>query len=155
MHSVSAIYTMPTILNTLKPIASSTFKQPGKLKANTAGTTGTGSSTSSTSSAGGLGTTFLNLLSQELKNQDPTAPVDSTAMVGQMISLNQLDQLISINHRLVNYADWGSATSSDREQHRAIIRDRRGRQRSLSFNCRRSSQPTAVRSQYHDAPELQ
>jgi flagellar basal-body rod modification protein FlgD len=32
-----------------------------------------------------------------LQNQDPTAPVDSTAMVGQMISLNQLDQLISIN----------------------------------------------------------
>jgi flagellar basal-body rod modification protein FlgD len=36
-------------------------------------------------------------LAQELQNQDPTAPVDSTAMVGQMISLNQLDQLISIN----------------------------------------------------------
>jgi flagellar basal-body rod modification protein FlgD len=35
-------------------------------------------------------------LATELKNQDPTAPVDSTAMVGQMISLNQLDQLISI-----------------------------------------------------------
>jgi len=47
-----------------------------------------------------LSTTFLSLLSQELQNQDPTAPVDSTAMVGQMISLNQLDQLININQTL-------------------------------------------------------
>ena len=58
------------------------------------------SSTSSTSGATNLGSTFLNLLSTELQNQDPTAPVDSTAMVGQMISLNQLDQLISINQTL-------------------------------------------------------
>jgi flagellar basal-body rod modification protein FlgD len=47
-----------------------------------------------------LGTTFLSLLAQELQNQDPTAPVDPTEMVGQMISLNQLEQLISINQNL-------------------------------------------------------
>jgi flagellar basal-body rod modification protein FlgD len=40
------------------------------------------------------------LLAQELQNQDPTAPVDPTAMVGQMISLNQLEQLISINQSI-------------------------------------------------------
>jgi flagellar basal-body rod modification protein FlgD len=60
--------------------------------------------TTTTSNAGSattnLGSTFLNLLSTELKNQDPTAPVDSTAMVGQMISLNQLDQLIAMNQTL-------------------------------------------------------
>jgi flagellar basal-body rod modification protein FlgD len=39
-------------------------------------------------------------LAQELQNQDPTAPVDPTAMVGQMISLNQLDQLIGINQAI-------------------------------------------------------
>ena len=60
-------------------------------------TSGTSTSSSSTSS---IGTTFMNLLVQELQNQDPTAPVDSTAMVGQMISLNQLDQLVSINGAL-------------------------------------------------------
>jgi flagellar basal-body rod modification protein FlgD len=74
----------------------------------------TGSST--TSSSGGLsstttGTTFLNLLVKELQNQDPTAPMDSTAMVGQMISLNQLDQLISINQTL-GTATGTSTTSS-------------------------------------------
>ena len=57
----------------------------------------------------GLSTTFLSLLATELQNQDPTAPVDSTAMVGQMISLNQLDQLISINQTLTG--STGTATT--------------------------------------------
>ncbi|MDQ2925801.1 MAG: flagellar hook capping protein [Acidobacteriota bacterium] len=47
-----------------------------------------------------IGSTFLSLLVKELQNQDPTAPVDSTAMVGQIISLNQLDQLIAIKQTL-------------------------------------------------------
>jgi len=67
-------------------------------------------STSTTGTSGLSGTTagqtFLNLLVKELQNQDPTAPMDSTAMVGQMISLNQLDQLISINQTL------GTATAT-------------------------------------------
>jgi flagellar basal-body rod modification protein FlgD len=87
-------------------------------KATTAPTTGT---TSGSSTASGLGTTFLNLLSTELQNQDPTAPVDSTAMVGQMISLNQLDQLISINQTVTGSSGTGTtglvqpagATASD------------------------------------------
>lgn len=58
------------------------------------------SSSSSQTSLSSLGSTFLQLLTQELQNQDPTAPVDSTQMVGQMISLNQLDQLASINQLL-------------------------------------------------------
>lgn len=70
----------------------------------------TSSTNSTTSSADGIGTTFLNLLTQELQNQDPTAPVDSTAMVGQMISLNQLDQLIAINQTL-GQAQTSSTTS--------------------------------------------
>ena len=67
------------------------------------GSTTASSSTSSNSSqlsVTALGSTFLQLLTQELQNQDPTAPVDSTQMVGQMISLNQLDQLASINGTL-------------------------------------------------------
>jgi flagellar basal-body rod modification protein FlgD len=50
-----------------------------------------------------MDTTFLNLLITELKSQDPTAPMDATQMVGQMISLNQLDQLIGI-HQLLQSA---------------------------------------------------
>jgi len=74
-----------------------------------ASTTGSSSSTSSATSSAttNIGSTFLNLLVQELQNQDPTAPMDSTAMVGQMISLNQLDQLTSINQEI-----GGSSTST-------------------------------------------
>jgi flagellar basal-body rod modification protein FlgD len=62
--------------------------------------------------ASNIGSTFLSLLSQELQNQDPTDPVDSTQMVGQMISLNQLDQLISINQSLSQPASSASPASA-------------------------------------------
>jgi flagellar basal-body rod modification protein FlgD len=101
-HKVSANFTMPTILNTLKPAASAGTAKTVTPKASTSGTS------SSSTSGSGLDTTFLNLLSTELQNQDPTAPVDSTAMVGQMISLNQLDQLISINQTLTSSASTGT-----------------------------------------------
>lgn len=73
-------------------------------KSATQATAGSDSSSGSTGSdsysVDNIGSTFLNLLVQELQNQDPTQPMDPTAMVGQMISLNQLDQLVSINQDL-------------------------------------------------------
>jgi flagellar basal-body rod modification protein FlgD len=102
MSSVSANLTMPAILDSLGSTPSSQLAKSASAKAKAASTAST-TSTSSTS----IGSTFLSLLATELQNQDPTAPVDSTAMVGQMISLNQLDQLISINS-----AVGGSSTSS-------------------------------------------
>jgi flagellar basal-body rod modification protein FlgD len=62
-----------------------------------------GASLANANPAASLSSTFLTLLTQELQNQDPTAPMDSTAMVGQMISLNQLSQLTSINQTLSTY----------------------------------------------------
>jgi len=41
--------------------------------------------------------TFISLLVTELQSQDPTQPMDPTQMVGQMFSMNQLQQLIDIN----------------------------------------------------------
>jgi len=84
------------------------------------GSTSTTSSTSSTSSSSNsMGTsatslqdTFLNLLVTELQNQDPTSPVDPTEMVGQMVSLNQLDQLISINQTLSSLVPGSSVSTS-------------------------------------------
>ncbi len=66
------------------------------------------------SSAASLESTFLSLLVTELQNQDPTQPVDPTQMVGQMISLNQLDQLIAINEDL-----GGLPSSSDTQSQSA------------------------------------
>lgn len=78
-----------------------------------ASTTGNSASTNGTDS---IGSTFLSLLVQELQNQDPTAPMDSTAMVGQMISLNQLDQLTSINQVLTGaYGGTSNATAGSTE----------------------------------------
>jgi flagellar basal-body rod modification protein FlgD len=73
---------------------------PPTFSARTNNAATTGASNATTAADGGLGSTFLKLLSQELQNQDPTSPMDPTAMVGQMISLNQLDQLISINQEM-------------------------------------------------------
>jgi flagellar basal-body rod modification protein FlgD len=64
-------------------------------------------------SAASLQETFLNLLVTELQNQDPTAPVDPTAMVGQLVSLNQLDQLISINSTLTSLTTPASTPTSN------------------------------------------
>ena len=78
------------------------------------GTTGTSSTNSSgvvgLSSSDGIDTTFLNLLATELQTQDPTSPMDPTAMVGQMVSLNQLDQLIGIRE-LLTPASTSTSTS--------------------------------------------
>jgi len=41
--------------------------------------------------------TFLKLLVAQLKNQDPTAPTDSTQFVGQLTQYSELEQLIGIN----------------------------------------------------------
>jgi flagellar basal-body rod modification protein FlgD len=70
------------------------------------------SNASTDSSLQSIESTFLTLLVQELQNQDPTAPMDSTQMVGQMISLNQLDQLASINQVVTN-ALGSSSTAVD------------------------------------------
>jgi flagellar basal-body rod modification protein FlgD len=50
----------------------------------------------------------MSLLLAELQTQDPTAPMDTTAMVGQMVSLNQLDELMSIQSILQNSLGSGA-----------------------------------------------
>ncbi len=40
---------------------------------------------------------FMVLLVSELKNQDPTQPTDPNAYITQMVGVNSLQQLISIN----------------------------------------------------------
>lgn len=96
--------------------SSSVFSDPLQVRPrdtpSTTSSAATSSSSSSQTSLTSLGTTFLKLLTQELQNQDPTAPMDSTQMVGQMISLNQLDQLASINQLLTTQFSAGSTTST-------------------------------------------
>lgn len=43
---------------------------------------------------------FLTLLVTEMKNQDPTQPTDPNAYIQQLVGVNSLQQLISINKDL-------------------------------------------------------
>ena len=43
---------------------------------------------------------FLRLLVAEMRNQDPTAPMDSTEYVAQLASFSQVEQSVRINDKL-------------------------------------------------------
>jgi flagellar basal-body rod modification protein FlgD len=59
--------------------------------------------TNSTNSAGTISSSdFLTLLVSELKNQDPTQPTDPNAYIQQLVGVNSLQQLISINQGLTS-----------------------------------------------------
>jgi len=68
----------------ISPMISAPTQGPTPMASAASSSSGSSSSTSNTS-ATSLQTTFLNLLVTELQNQDPTSPVDPTAMVGQMV----------------------------------------------------------------------
>jgi flagellar basal-body rod modification protein FlgD len=78
-------------------------------------TTGPGSTTGSADtnldSTSGLITAndFLSLLVTEMQNQDPTADTDPNEYISQLVQINSLEQLISINQNLVEVL--GTATN--------------------------------------------
>ena len=43
---------------------------------------------------------FLKLLVAQMRNQDPTAPMESTEYIAQLASFSQVEQSIQINQRL-------------------------------------------------------
>ena len=71
----------------------------------TSGSTTTSSSSSATITAND----FLTLLVTEMKNQDPTASTDPNEYINQLVQVNSLEQLISINQTLTT--DLGSSSS--------------------------------------------
>jgi flagellar basal-body rod modification protein FlgD len=71
------------------------------------------SSSSSTSSATVSANDFLTLLVTELQNQDPTTASDPNEYVNQLVAVNSLEQLISINQTLTD-AIGSSTTSTSR-----------------------------------------
>ncbi|KMO42007.1 flagellar basal body rod modification protein [Methylobacterium variabile] len=68
----------------------------------TAGTTATGAAAKAGSSVAAKlnSDTFLTLLMAQLKNQDPTKPMDSTEYVGQIASFTQVEQATKTNQKL-------------------------------------------------------
>ena len=76
-----------------------------------AGTTSTTASSAAAAAADTSGITsndFLTLLVTEMKNQDPTQPTDPNAYIQQLVGVNSLQQLISINQDLTTTATTGA-----------------------------------------------
>ncbi|QFY42435.1 hypothetical protein F6R98_07180 [Candidatus Methylospira mobilis] len=76
-------------------------------------TTGTTNSSSSTSSVFGgnatqLQSEFMTLLVAQLKNQDPSNPMDNSQMVGQMAQLSQLQATTNLNTTVLSGFDTSS-----------------------------------------------
>jgi len=72
-------------------------------------TTTSSVSTTSTSTAGAASTrlsnnfdTFLQLLTTQLKNQDPTQPMDANQFTQQLVQYSQVEQQIATNSKLDN-----------------------------------------------------
>jgi flagellar basal-body rod modification protein FlgD len=55
---------------------------------------------------------FLQLLVTEMKNQDPTADTDPNEYINQLVQVNSLEQLISINQDLGGASSSGSTAGS-------------------------------------------
>lgn len=60
----------------------------------------TANTSASAASQGITSNDFLTLLVTEMKNQDPTQPTDPNAYIQQLVGVNSLQQLISINQEL-------------------------------------------------------
>ena len=56
--------------------------------------------------------TFLTLLTSQLQNQDPLAPMDSTAFTQQLVQFSQVEQQIKTNEELSSLADQYKAASA-------------------------------------------
>jgi len=82
-------------------------------------TTITGVSNNAAASASSAGTklasnfeTFLTLLTTQLKNQDPTAPMDSNQFTQQLVQFSQVEQQIETNTNLASLLAQGQAQTA-------------------------------------------
>jgi flagellar basal-body rod modification protein FlgD len=94
---------------------------------NTTGTSGTGSSsgtsgsssTTSNSATSLGGTDFLTLMLAQLKNQDPTSPVDSNTFLQQLASLSEVQGINGLNTSFATLSS--SLTSSQALQASSLL----------------------------------
>ena len=84
-------------------------KSANPMAASTSDTSGTGSSDSSSATISA--NDFLSLLVTEMQNQDPTANTDPNEYINQLVQVNSLEQLISINQNLSTALGSSSGSS--------------------------------------------
>ena len=71
------------------------------------------SSTDSTSSTGVDYNTFLQLLIAEMKNQDPTNPMDTSQYMSQFAQLSSVEQAMQTNNKLDSLLSSQSLSQAD------------------------------------------
>ncbi|WP_239461252.1 flagellar hook capping FlgD N-terminal domain-containing protein [Occallatibacter savannae] len=99
------------------PIATGPCNQrPEMLARSQTTSSGATNSPASGSSTAIAANDFLTLLVTEMKNQDPTANTDPNQYVNQLVQVNSLEQLISINETLQRQAPKTSVTNSVQEE---------------------------------------
>ena len=83
-----------------------------------------GSATSTSSTAAAVGTTaanaatvdynsFLKLLVEEMKNQDPTSPTDPTQYMSQLASFSNVEQAVQTNSKLDTLLTTSALTQAE------------------------------------------
>jgi flagellar basal-body rod modification protein FlgD len=104
------------VATALAPRVASASQSTSAAAKSTAAPAATSAATSSTSSSTDPSTItssdFLTLLVGELKNQDPTQPTDPNAYITQLVGVNSLEQLISINTGITSLDSAAGAAST-------------------------------------------
>ncbi|HWA68625.1 MAG TPA: flagellar hook capping FlgD N-terminal domain-containing protein [Rhizomicrobium sp.] len=77
-----------------------------------AASTAASSSSSAMSQLSGNFSTFLTLLTTQLKNQDPTSPMDSNQFTQQLVMYSQVEQQIQSNDNLKTLISQGTSSAS-------------------------------------------
>jgi len=73
-----------------------------------AASSGASSNSDAMSQLSGNFNTFLTLLTSQLKNQDPTSPMDSSTFTQQLVMYSQVEQQINTNTNLQNLITQGT-----------------------------------------------
>jgi flagellar basal-body rod modification protein FlgD len=100
----------PTVSQTLLDTMNGTNSASSSTKSTKSASSATSSTGSTTgTSATDLQNTFLQLLVAQLKNQDPTNPMDSSQMTSQLAQINTVSGISQLNTTLTSLATQMSA----------------------------------------------
>lgn len=95
--------TISSVANTAATSPTTTPTSPTTASSTSSSSTGSSSSSSSSSGAAGIATnfsTFLQLLTTQLQNQDPTSPLDTNQFTQELVSFSSVEQQINMNSNL-------------------------------------------------------
>src|SRR6476620_3710131 len=99
----------PPIPAPLTAISTSGFKNMVSPVSNSSTTTA--DTSNSMKQLSGNFSTFLTLLTTQLKNQDPTSPMDSNAFTQQLVMYSQIEQQIDTNTNLKSLITQGTTNA--------------------------------------------